>query len=212
MQLNFQNLYALVISVGIASLVYGGSLFNSNLISALILTIIGGFLTFYGFNGWYKKQKNEEKLVELEVGRKNATLDFDVKEIDGENDVDYQPDDFDEAGQPINFKHYNIVELKIKLMVFNPCEIKNIVRDIEVSIEQNKKSTKLKKDDFLPIKIDPGEYVPINVKLYQFDFCGKVNDKITVKIFTIDNKEVTKEKIIKYYSKGRELKELTGEI
>lgn len=212
MELNFQNLYVLEVSIGLASLAYGGSLFNSNWISALILIIVGCFLTFYGITNWTRKQRNEEKLVELEVESKNPRLDLEIKDIDGENDIDYEPTEFDDAGQPQSWGAISTVSIKIKLEVYNPSDVKNIVKDVQVFIERDNKSTILKKDSFSPIRIEPKEFMPFEIKFFKRDFGGKKNDKIIVKILPMSGKDVPKERIISDYSKGDELKEALGDI
>lgn len=209
-EINSKNFYAFEIGLSIFILVCGAFYnFNNNLFTALIVIFLSLFLIFHGTYNWSRKQLIEDKLSELKLQMQNAILDFDIKDVIAENDIEYLPEDYDEKGRPIGVEVHEFASYKIVLDIYNNTLIENMARHIDAEII--KKKVKLKFDRIevnLPIKIAQREHVPLIFKATKFGYQGESKDKIKVILKTMDNKVIEKTFEIKTYSLGPELTEV----
>jgi hypothetical protein len=160
----FQNYYVFEGIMGLFTLYAGIQLFESMIVPSIFF-VLGGFsLMVDAIFRWNKLQKNKEAINESEAESKNLILDFDIRSITCENEIEYVPDDFNEEGYPIDFKEENVAFFKIELLVCNPNgSMKNLIRKIEAFAAEGK-SKKSLNIDFNPVQILPRESIPVSMK------------------------------------------------
>ena len=143
--------------IGIIFLVFDISIFTKDIIYSYIKTIFGSLFIVKGFIESYKNKKDNDKQKQIEIDNlkqkqkeSNINLEFDIIFIDGQNEreVDYYEDDFQEMST-----------FFIKINIYNPNLIDNVVKNISASTKQNKRSYKLKCLAFSPIKIKAREHI-----------------------------------------------------
>lgn len=208
MELSFQNFYAFEFTLGFLGMMSGFYLLQFSLFF-ILLSLMSCIFIFDSFTRWNKSQKKKENLETLELERMNATLDFDIKEINAEKDVDWYPDEVIN-GEPIGFNEISTTEYKIELIVYNPCVIENVIKDIEVEVINQKKKADRKiisSEDInrVPISINPRAHKKLIFHVGVKEMSGKKEDKLKITLTSIDNKKISKEYKIKYYNLGPNL-------
>lgn len=207
-----RNFYAFIVVLGISILVTSSTVykFGDNIIVAIITTSFCSILILYGIYNWSKMQNKEQRILDLEIQRKDATLDFDIRDIEAWNDLDWIPEgiSLDEKGQPTadDFEPHEYSTYTIKIDVFNNCLINNWVRDISVDIiagEKDIKCDEIKAN--LPIEILERNHSPLTIDAKKYDYNGRDKDVVKVILKTMDNKVVEKTFEIKKYNNSPEV-------
>ncbi|MCK4650035.1 hypothetical protein KAT36_02275 [Candidatus Pacearchaeota archaeon] len=203
-QLSFQNFYVFEITLGILSILAGFSYGTQISPYFLLLSLLGGGVVFDGIKRWYEVQKNKEILEGLD-------LDFDIKRIDAEADLEFIPEDIVD-GQPVGEWHTeHNVKYKIEINVFNPSTIENVVRDIRVEFKKNKRISDIgiKSSEDLnrfPISLKGRTHERIIFHTGFSNTLGKKGDKLKITLVTIDNKKISKDIKISHYREGEQLR------
>lgn len=101
-------------------------------------------MIFDSIKRWNNFQKNKEDIGRLKLNQINSELDFDIVEVSAERDIDWEPTEI-LNGEPVDFVEVPFVRYKVKLVVYNPCIIENVIRsvDIEVINRNKKENTKI---------------------------------------------------------------------
>jgi hypothetical protein len=203
--MDFKNFYSFEFTIGIIGIVAGARLYDIHIFFILI-SLIGTLLVFNSSLRWNRSQKNKETIEKLEIERKNAVLDFDIKDIRAERDLDWYPDDVID-GKPIGFNEMFVVLYEIELIVYNPSVVENIVRDIDVYIINHKKKTNKKVSSISdlnkpPQSIESRKHKKIVFNVSADEIKGTKGDKLRITLTSIDNKKVNKDWEIKYYYDG----------
>ncbi len=200
MKLNFENFYAFEFTLGFLGVITGFYLLNVSLLFTLLI-LGSSFLILNSVMRWNKSQKNKEKL-------ENIILDFDIKDIRAERDIDWYPDDIID-GQPIGFNTEYTAEYKITLNVYNPCIVENVIRKINVSVINKKKKKNCNKNitsnedvNRIPVPIIPRNHKNLVFSVSVDDWYGEIGDNIEITLISIDNKKITKRRKIDYYYDG----------
>lgn len=164
MNLNFTNWYTFELTFGIFSIISGFYWLKIHILF-IILIICGIIATFDAIRRWDSSQRTKDRLDKLDLERKEAILNFEIKDVEAERDIDWYPDDV-VNGEPIGYNEEPVTSYKISLMVYNPCSIENIVKGIEVSIPNRKKVadrviSSISDINGIPLTIAPRSYQPI---------------------------------------------------
>ena len=196
--------------VGIIIVTFNISIFTKDIIYSYIKIVVGSIPIAIGLKEAYKNKKFDDKQKQIEIDNlkqkqkeSNINLEFDIIFIDGQNEreVDYYEDDFQEMST-----------LFIKINIYNPNLIDNVVKNISASTKQNKRSYKLKCLAFSPIKIKAREHITKKVSFIDPKYLSSTNDIISIEITSIDNKKIKQSKEVDHtYSIGN-LKEIEDEI
>ena len=211
MELNFQNFYAFEFTLGIIAVI-GGFYFLQISLFFIISILSGSVLVLDAVLRWNKSQRNKEDLQELELDRINTKLDFDIKEVIAEKDIDWYPDDI-KNGMPIAFNEMYIATYKIELIVYNPSVVKDVIKNIEVEIiNQNKKAdTKIpliEDVNRMPVSIEPRTHKKLIFQRRVEEMEGNKGDRLKITLSNIDNKKTRKEYEIKHYYIVGDLKDI----
>ena len=178
----------------------------------ILLTFGSLFFIFYTERRWNKSQKNKENLEQLELERINATLDFDITRVDAENDIYWYPDDIIND-EPIGFNESYTTQFRIELVVYNPCVIENVIRNIEVYVVNKKKNAQtgnissIHDLNTFPVSIPARKHLKV---VFYADVDGMQSgkgDKLRITIISMDNKKTEKEYELKYFSLGPALQD-----
>lgn len=214
MKLSFQNFYAFEFTLGFLAVTSGFYLLQFSLFFALL--ILGGCIfVFDSVTRWDKSQRNKESIEKLELDRINTELDFDIKEVTAEKDIDWYPDDV-VNGQPVGFNEVYTTTYKIELIVYNSCVIENVIRNIEVEIPNQKKKANIKITSIedinrIPISIAPRTHKKLVFHAGVNEMNGKKGDILKITLTSMDNKKTHKEYEIKYYNTGSNLRDIVPE-
>ena len=196
--------------IGIIFLVFDISIFTKDIIYIYIKTICGFVFIIIGFVEVYKNKKYNDKQKQIEIDNlkqkqkeSNINLEFDIIFIDGQNEreVDYYEDDFQEMST-----------FFIKINIYNPNLIDNVVKNISASTKQNKRSYKLKCLAFSPIKIKAREHITKKISFINPKHLSSTNDIISIEITSMDNKKIKQSKEVDYTYSNEDLKEIEDEI
>ena len=141
--------------------------------------------------------------------RAEAKLDFDIEEVTAESNIDWEPENI-VNGEPVDFQEVPNVSYKIKLNVYNPCIIENIVRSIEVNLINRKENVPIKLISSEDINRVPTPIAPRTYKCLIFhasfnEVIGKVGDKLKIILTSMDNKSTEKIYEVKHYNLGNNL-------
>jgi len=192
--------------MGIFFVSFNISIITENIIYNYIKMFIGFALILIGFYEVYKNKIYNDKLKQIEIDdleqkqkKDNINLEFDIIFIEGQNEVEYNHSDN---------SYYEMSTLFIKINIYNPNLIDNVVKNINATMKQNKRIHKLKCLEFSPIKIKAREHIIKEISFNDPKHLSSSNDIISIEITSIDNKKIKKSKEVDHTHSIGDLKEI----
>jgi hypothetical protein len=204
MNLNFSNYYVFTLTAGISGLLIGIDLFKISYWFA-ILTFLSVGLIYFSLQKWSNSQIINDKKSKREFDMIDTKISFNIDSVTSKNDVDFEPEGYDEDRQPFGLNVFPVVEIKFVLRAFNPSTLKTAIKSAKLDIVQNSEIKLMELEHFVPVSIPPRDSELVTLFFFCRDFTGKPQDVLKLTLESIDGELFKLEHLLTHYSRGPNL-------